>query len=784
MIRSNRKNDNDERRRFKWWHCIFRRKRSRGGGRNKSVRLFKRRQARSRRNDDHHDDNDDDSSTAAGTLVSVSAQATAAIMKQKRQERNRHKHQASEWMCNCCGAVFPSYEVADVHEDECVRLFWLRNFAATDDTSSSALQPPDVGIDHGELSFPSGVRFCGNRDRTWSVMTGDSDHAVTTVTGTRSKKSDKGKGVAQPPTIDAICTLINTKLVKYLLTHAEIEAERKLEVMRQERIHIAEEDRMRDKRARRQGGALLVDRVKRKLQEAVALIREDGSGEGTNSSRADQYTRYDYDKLGDIPHGGETLYVNVIVKQSVQVIERELERLARQRWSSSYEHHAIKSSYSKEFQNMRAFAQRNVIKLASLALSSDFTPRRICIQMSNDFYRLLPMELAKRGVIVDTEIEYRVGAFFVLGVNIKSIEWTKLIAHTHQAEVSRQKRNVLHLPKMSHQSDRHSDISISSSSHWLYRARIFPTKSEAISKSLSTLYHLNWIISVPLCYICYFFLFSTTNVFIITSVTDDIFRYVEQRGMEMDMQVKQSNDQTAFMLSGLRELRAEERRLHEYRRREKVVEVTPELERLLGPLVKEDITNEEVYSGTPPDNLTNICLDMQVPVGYLRLRRALLYQDSRFMNDAVMRDGAKYEKISIGEWSKHTDEIGLAQAGDMAMEQAVGASQEISYVMPKSIFVKANKAFEKSTIMAYNDDCFVLRNRTRTPEVPYGEYFCTWTQLVVMRDGRNCCRMVCSSEAEFVDGRRPMVARQIESGIRRGTTEYFLLFGQIVCRHA
>ena len=107
-----------------------------------------------------------------------------------------------------------------------------------------------------------------------------------------------------------------------------------------------------------------------------------------------------------------------------------------------------------------------------------------------------------------------------------------------------------------------------------------------------------------------------------------------------------------------------------------------------------------------------------------------------------------------------------------------------SYLMPKSVFVKANTAFEKSTIIAYNEDYFVLRNRTRTPEVPYGECFCTWTQLVVMRDGRNSCRMVCSSEAEFVNGRRPIVARQIESGIRRGTTEYFLLFGQTVCRHA
>ena len=309
--------------RCKWFHCMFRKR-----GRNERFNrkhTTQRTQHTSANNaaDEDSSAHGSSSSTAEGTLVSVSASA----MKRKRKER---RHKKGEWMCNCCGAVFPSYEIADVHEDECVRLFWQRNFVQNGAAgrlpvavATDIIVSPIIG---NELSFPA-----ANRDRTWSNMTGDSDvvgsttvsttggrtTTTTTTTKTHSKKREKGKGVLAPPTVHAICNLINTKLVKYLLSPAEVEAERKLEMMRQERIRLAEEEQA--KRTRRQDDAFIVSHVKRKLQEAFTLIRDEGTGEGMNGARADQYTRHEYDKLGDIPHGGDTLYVNVIVKQSVRV---------------------------------------------------------------------------------------------------------------------------------------------------------------------------------------------------------------------------------------------------------------------------------------------------------------------------------------------------------------------------------------------------------------------------------------------------------------------------------
>lgn len=59
-------------------------------------------------------------------------------------------------------------------------------------------------------------------------------------------------------------------------------------------------------------------------------------------------------------------------------------------------------------------------------------PRRIAVQLSNDLYNLLKPRLKRRGVTIETEIEYRVGPYFVLAVNITTIDWRRLIRATHR----------------------------------------------------------------------------------------------------------------------------------------------------------------------------------------------------------------------------------------------------------------------------------------------------------------------------------------------------------------
>jgi hypothetical protein len=64
------------------------------------------------------------------------------------------------------------------------------------------------------------------------------------------------------------------------------------------------------------------------------------------------------------------MYVNVLVRNSVQVVKHELERLAREKW----EHPEEMEKYTK-FERFRVLAHTNMVKLAGLALASDFTVR-------------------------------------------------------------------------------------------------------------------------------------------------------------------------------------------------------------------------------------------------------------------------------------------------------------------------------------------------------------------------------------------------------------------------
>lgn len=103
--------------------------------------------------------------------------------------------------------------------------------------------------------------------------------------------------------------------------------------------------------------------------------------------------------------------------------------------------------------------------------------------------------------------------------------------------------------------------------------------------------------------------------------------------------------------------------------------------------------------------------------------------------------------------------------------------------MPKSAFVKANMNYETQQITAYNDYCFCIKKRTRSPEVPYGSAFVTWTQQLIVNTGNDSCKVICSVEPEFPNG-PPMISRQIQSGMRAGTAESFALMAAVIIKYA
>jgi hypothetical protein len=161
----------------------------------------------------------------------------------------------------------------------------------------------------------------------------------------------------------------------------------------------------------------ILAKVQNKFVDAYQLMKESDGKKGIT----DQYNRVHkiIGKEGTtsilMKHTDSTLYVNVMVKNSVEVVRKELERLAKERWDVDakittasttnttittttkklpsdntdhenlhhHHHHDINNTASRSsssnnltrFERFRIYTQRNIVKLAGIALASDFTVR-------------------------------------------------------------------------------------------------------------------------------------------------------------------------------------------------------------------------------------------------------------------------------------------------------------------------------------------------------------------------------------------------------------------------
>jgi hypothetical protein len=117
----------------------------------------------------------------------------------------------------------------------------------------------------------------------------------------------------------------------------------------------------------RSDGTSLLGKVQNKLVDAYEIMKEGDRKRGVT----DQYMRKKKEGKGvelDIEHTNRTLYVNVMVRNSVRVVSHELQRLARKRWEET-----DKLENLGRFERFRVYAHHNMVRLAGLALASDFT---------------------------------------------------------------------------------------------------------------------------------------------------------------------------------------------------------------------------------------------------------------------------------------------------------------------------------------------------------------------------------------------------------------------------
>jgi len=205
----------------------------------------------------------------------------------------------------------------------------------------------------------------------------------------------------------------------------------------------------------------------------------------------------------------------------------------------------------------------------------------------------------------------------------------------------------------------------------------------------------------------------------------------------------------------------------------------------LGPKIDKDSLPAVCPSGFKiPPNLERDTVDIVLPVGFNRLRCALLDKGSEFMEKNYYEERLQNTEIKVGGWDKLDDYIGKHDLPkDISEEEFIGAERKYQYKMPKTMLVGANTAYGNARIIEHNDYCFALKKVTTNPEVPYGKTFEAHTQWVFVNNGNYHCRMICSMETVFPE-KKPMFAWKIKNGMFSGCSDADVALGEMACAHA
>ena len=173
---------------------------------------------------------------------------------------------------------------------------------------------------------------------------------------------------------------VTSRAVPMILTGREVDAELELALLARDKAYYDEctkraiARRVNPSNRYRSDREDVLAKVQNKFVDAYQLMKESDGKKGIT----DQYNRIN--KKGGkegttatlMKHTDSTLYVNVMVKNSVEVVRHELERLAKQRWDVS----SLPQDESlTRFERFRVYTQMNIVKLAGIALASDFTVR-------------------------------------------------------------------------------------------------------------------------------------------------------------------------------------------------------------------------------------------------------------------------------------------------------------------------------------------------------------------------------------------------------------------------
>ena len=182
---------------------------------------------------------------------------------------------------------------------------------------------------------------------------------------------------------------------------------------------------------------------------------------------------------------------------------------------------------------------------------------------------------------------------------------------------------------------------------------------------------------------------------------------------------------------------------------------------LLGEPEPDD--SEDVKTPPPPSPpaLAFQALDATLSCGYQRLRKALLWNDSKLQ--AAWHERLNNSEVTYSPWVNNDDSPG--------QEDLTDCKRERTFVIPKSSMVAATRTEASDEVVLDGPSRMVFETRNRTPGAPYGDKFLVAEQFVLTKLGPGRCRLETSAEAVFSEKIMGFVQGKIMTAVTKVTKE-------------
>lgn len=286
------------------------------------------------------------------------------------------KSKTPYWLCCFCGTAFDDEENASIHEEFCVQA----TFEIDKTTSAISV------IKNQHSSVPStGAIEIPHHLYLMVFMRDESLFAAVTAAS------------------------------KYALEQKEVEAEKHLLLMAKDKAYYQFMDTLstNNSKKKKKTTSILKSVSKgcvERLQHAHTLIKEKEQKEN-NAFTIQRTVNGPKDHVFD----SNTLYINLVVKQSVQLITHKLERLAKNRWEQVEKYDGGNRKNGIVFRWIKKEAQEGLLKLFEMSMKQDFAPSVAATNLATYLFHIGPKQLKVGFCVNDSSfVRFKISHYYIL----------------------------------------------------------------------------------------------------------------------------------------------------------------------------------------------------------------------------------------------------------------------------------------------------------------------------------------------------------------------------------